>query len=301
VLTYRDMMLGYARARGLRRWLVPVPVLTPALSAHWVHWMTPIPIGIARPLIEGLRSEVVVRGGEARRLFPDIRPLSYEEALREALGSLDRGELESRWSDALASSQRDAPAVALESREGLVVERREIAVRAPPAAAFRVFSGLGGERGWLAGSWLWRARGVLDRAVGGVGLRRGRRHPDELRVGDALDFWRVEAVEPPRLLRLRAEMKVPGRAWLEFEALPSEGGTRLSQTAFFAPRGLAGHLYWWVLYPIHALLFSGLVRRIAGRAEAAALETGAATAAAPPNANANANAIPPVTPGSPPP
>jgi uncharacterized protein YbjT (DUF2867 family) len=277
VLTYRDMILGYARARGLRRVLVPVPALTPRLSSHWVHWVTPIPKGIAQPLIEGLRSEVVVQSPLARELFPQIRPLSYDEALRAALAKLEARHLESRWTDALATSQRDGAAVVLETREGLVVERREVAVAAPPEAAFAVFSGLGGERGWLAGNLLWRIRGVLDRLVGGVGLRRGRRHPDELRVGDALDFWRVEAVEPGRLLRLRAEMKVPGRAWLEFEALPAAGGSRLVQTAFFAPRGLAGLAYWWVLYPIHALIFSALARRIAARARARATPAAAAT------------------------
>jgi uncharacterized protein YbjT (DUF2867 family) len=267
VLTYRDMILRYARARGLRRWLVPVPVLTPRLSAHWVHWTTPIPAGIARPLVEGLRSEVVVRSARARELWPEIRPLAFDAALAAALAKLERGELESRWTDALASSQGDREAVVLESREGLVVERREVAVRAPPDAVYRAFAGLGGDRGWPAGAWAWRARGAVDRALGGVGLRRGRRHPDDLRVGDALDFWRVEAAEPGRLVRLRAEMKVPGRAWLEFEALPADGGARLVQTAFFAPRGLGGHAYWWALYPVHAVLFSALARRIAARAE----------------------------------
>jgi hypothetical protein len=242
-------------------------VLTPRLSAHWVHWTTPIPAGIARPLVEGLRSEVVVRSPRARELWPGIRPLAFDEALAAALAKLERGELESRWTDALASSQGDREAVVLESREGLVVERREVAVRAPPDAVYRAFAGLGGERGWPAGAWAWRARGAVDRALGGVGLRRGRRHPDDLRVGDALDFWRVEAAEPGRLVRLRAEMKVPGRAWLEFEALPADGGARLVQTAFFAPRGLGGHAYWWALYPVHAVIFSALARRIAARAE----------------------------------
>jgi uncharacterized protein YbjT (DUF2867 family) len=266
VLTYQEMMLRYARARGLRRRLVPVPVLTPRLSAYWVHWVTPVIGGIARPLIQGLRNEVVVRSPLARELFPAIEPLSYDEALQAALANVERGELESRWSDALASSWGDREAFALETREGLVVERREVAVAAPPEATFAAFAGLGGERGWPAGGWLWRVRGGIDRLFGGVGLRRGRRHPDELRVGDAVDFWRVEAVEPGRLLRLRAEMKVPGRAWLEFEAEPAPGGSRLVQTAFFAPRGLAGLVYWWGLYPVHGLIFSALARRIAARA-----------------------------------
>ena len=266
VLTYRDMMLGYARRRGLRRLLVPVPLLSPRLSSHWVHWMTPVPWGIARPLIEGLRSEVVVRDDLARRLFPAIAPLHHAEALEQAL-ELDP---ETRWTDALASSQGSAPPVLLTSEEGLIRERRQLTVRAPPEAVFRVFSGLGGRRGWLFADWAWALRGLADRLVGGVGLRRGRRDPDALRQGDALDFWRVERVDPPALLRLRAEMKVPGRAWLQLEARPAAEGTRLVQTAFFEPRGLAGLVYWYLLYPVHALIFSGMARRIAARAEALA-------------------------------
>ncbi len=266
VVTYRDMMLGYARLRGLKRWLVPVPALTPRLSSHWVHWMTPIPAGIARPLIEGLRNEVVVRDDAARQLFPGIRPLSYLEGLALALATLDRGEIETAWSDALSTSQGDAPPVLLSTQEGMIIERRQLAVDLPREALFRSFCGLGGARGWLYADWAWRLRGILDRLAGGVGFRRGRRDPDALRAGDALDFWRVEAVEEPGLLRLRAEMKVPGRAWLQFDTRPAPGGALLVQTAYFAPRGLLGLLYWYVLYPIHAAIFANLVRKVAERA-----------------------------------
>ncbi|HET7754190.1 MAG TPA: SDR family oxidoreductase [Anaeromyxobacteraceae bacterium] len=271
VLTYRDMILGYARARGLRRRLVSVPVLTPRLSSYWVHGVTPIPAQIARPLIEGLGAEVIVRDELARRLFPDVQPLPYAEALRKALANVDRGELQSTWSDALASSAGDVPPVQLTTQEGMILERRQLEVPAPAAAVFRSFTGLGGRRGWLYGTWLWWLRGLLDRAVGGVGLRRGRRDPDALRVGDALDFWRVEEVRPDALLRLRAEMRVPGRAWLEFR-VSSADGTRstLVQTAYFAPRGLAGHVYWYLLYPIHAVIFSRLASRVADRARSIA-------------------------------
>ncbi len=265
VLTYRDMMLRYAERRGLRRHLVPVPFLTPRLSSHWVRWMTPVPASIARPLVEGLRNEVVVRDDSARRLFPDIHPLSYAQALDRAFERLERGDVETAWSDALASSPRGVPAVQLSTVEGMIIERRSLQVDLPPEALFRSFTGLGGQRGWLAMDWAWEIRGVLDQLAGGPGFRRGRRDPDHLRPGDALDFWRVEAVEPGRLLRLRAEMKVPGRAWLQFEAEPADGGSVLRQTAFFAPHGLAGHLYWYLLYPVHALIFSGLVRRVAER------------------------------------
>jgi hypothetical protein len=150
--------------------------------------------------------------------------------------------------------------------EGMIIERRSIRVELPPDTVFRSFSGLGGERGWLYMNWAWELRGMLDQLVGGPGFRRGRRDPDSLRPGDALDFWRVEAVEPGRSLRLRAEMKVPGMAWLHFEAVPRDSGTILTQTAYFAPRGLAGHLYWYALYPVHAAIFENLVRRVAQRA-----------------------------------
>jgi len=276
VLSYGEMMLGYATARGLRRWLVPVPVLTPRLSSYWVHWVTPIPAALARPLVEGLRNEVVVRDGAARELFPAIAPLGYREAVRQALEQLERGEIETLWSDALASSRGDRPPVTLSHEQGMIRERRERRVAAPAATLFQVVAGLGGARGWLAWNVLWRLRGALDRLLGGVGLRRGRRDPDDLRVGDAVDFWRVEAIEPGRLLRLRAEMKVPGRAWLQFETQPLAGdaagapAARLVQTAYFAPRGLGGLLYWYALYPLHAALFSGLARRVAGLAEARA-------------------------------
>jgi uncharacterized protein YbjT (DUF2867 family) len=268
VLTYGEMMLGYAQARDLRRVLIPVPVLTPRLSSYWVHWMTPIPAAIARPLIDGLRNEVVVRDNTARRCFPDIHPAGYSAAVRHALETVERGEVETIWSDALASSQGDVPPVTLTQEQGMILERRERTVAARPDEVYRIFSRLGGQQGWLAGNAAWRLRGALDRLVGGVGFRRGRRHPEEVRVGDAIDFWRVEAIEPGRLLRLRAEMKVPGKAWLQFEAEPAREGTaRLAQTAYFAPRGLLGLLYWYLLYPVHSLIFAGLIWKIGARSE----------------------------------
>ncbi len=266
-ITYGEMLTGYARVRGLRRWLVPVPVLTPRLSSFWVHLVTPVPAVIARPLIEGLRNDVVVRDDTARRLFPQIEPLHYEAAVRLALANVDQGRVETAWSDAMMSSQGDAPPVQLTSREGMILERRQLTVSAPAQAIYRSFTRLGGATGWLCLDWAWQLRGAFDRLIGGVGMRRGRRDPQDVRVGDAVDFWRVEAVEPGRLLRLRAEMKVPGRAWLEFKVEPrDDGSSLLSQTAFFAPRGLAGMLYWYALYPIHAVIFSGLVKRVGRKA-----------------------------------
>ncbi|MGE0816063.1 MAG: SDR family oxidoreductase [Vicinamibacterales bacterium] len=272
VLTYGQMMTGYARERGLRRWLLPVPFLTPRLSSYWVHLVTPVPAAIARPLIEGLRNEVIVRDANARTLFPGIVPVGYVEAVRLALARFDAENVETAWSDALTSSHLASEPVVLTTQDGMMMERRQITVNAPPECAFEVFSGLGGATGWLSLNWAWQLRGFLDRLVGGVGMRRGRRHPHHVRVGDAVDFWRVEAVEPGRLVRLRAEMKVPGRAWLEFQARAQDDGTTLiTQTAFFAPRGLSGLVYWYGIYPIHGLVFGGMIREIARRAEARAV------------------------------
>jgi len=264
VITYAEMMLGYARARGLRRRMIPVPVLTPRLSSHWVYWVTPLPRSMAVPLIEGLRSEVVVHSPRARELFPDVDPMGYDEAVRRALSALAAAAVETSWADALGGWQGDLEPLTLTKREGMITETRRVVIDASPERVFSIFTGLGGDRGWLYLDSAWKLRGLLDRVFGGVGLRRGRRDPDELRAGDALDFWRVEAIEAPRLLRLRAEMKLPGAAWLQFEALPREGGqTLLLQTALFAPKGLGGLAYWYALYPVHKAIFSGMIARLA--------------------------------------
>jgi uncharacterized protein YbjT (DUF2867 family) len=270
VITYGDMLKGYAKVRGLKRALIPVPVLSPRLSSHWVHWMTPVPASITRPLIEGLRNEVIVRDETAQSLFPQIQPVDYLTAVKKALEKLNLGEVETRWSDALASSQGDQPPVVFKTQEGIIIERRQVVVQETSEKVFSVVSRLGGEQGWLYFDWAWKIRGGLDRLFGGVGLRRGRRHPNQIRVGDAVDFWRVETIEPERLLRLRAEMKVPGKAWLQFEVQPQHQNTsQLVQTAFFAPKGLFGLVYWYGLYPLHGLIFSGLIRKIKELAEEA--------------------------------
>jgi len=267
VITYGAMMLGYAGARGLRRLMVSVPVLTPRLSSYWVHIVTPIPASIARPLIDGLRNEVIVRGAVAHELFPDLKPMDYQSAVLLALSDLEARHVETSWSDALVNSQGDIVPVALSTQEGMIIERRQEIVSTSPASVFKMINRLGGRTGWLYLDWAWRLRGWIDRLVGGVGLRRGRRDPEEVRMGDAIDFWRAEAVEPDKRLLLRAEMKLPGRAWLQFEALPyNVGRTRLVQTAFFAPKGLLGLAYWYLLYPFHRIIFAGLIRNLARRA-----------------------------------
>ncbi len=268
VTTYKGLMLGYARARGLRRWLVPVPVLTPRLSSYWVHWTTPIPAGIAKALAEGLRNDVVVTDTKAEALFPHIMPGDYATAIGSVMNDLGEGRVDTSWSDAAGPVANPGKLVSLETREGLIFERRRLSVSAPAGQVYQVCAGIGGVRGWYFANWAWRLRGMVDRLLGGAGLRRGRRHPDELRVGDALDFWRVEEAEPEWLVRLRSEMKLPGDAWLQFEMREGEdGATWLDQTAVFAPRGLMGLLYWYALYPVHAWIFGGMIRAIAHRAE----------------------------------
>lgn len=268
VQTYATMMLIYAQERGFKRWLIPVPVLTPRLSSYWVHFVTPISAKMARPLIEGLRNEVVIRDESASQIFPQIHPMDYRTAVHLALSKLETGQVETSWSDALVTSQGDRSVKLLNTQEGMISEQRVRIIQAPVSSAFSAFSSLGGAQGWLYFNWAWQIRGLLDRLIGGVGLRRGRRDPVDVRVGDAVDFWRVEAVDPPRLLRLRAEMKVPGGAWLQFEAheLP-DNRTQFVQTAFFTPKGLAGLAYWYLLYPIHTLIFSGMSRMIGQLAE----------------------------------
>jgi hypothetical protein len=222
---------------------------------------------VVTPLIEGLRNELVVHDNSARIVFPDIEPIDFENALHRALARIEEGDIETLWSDALASSKGDIKPVYLTQQQGMLIEHRQQHVDAPPELVFQAFSGLGGDRGWPPYNWLWQARGAIDRLLGGVGMRRGRRHPDKIRQGEALDFWRVEKVDPDQLLRLRAEMKVPGEGWLQFEANEGDAGsTELVQTAYFAPKGLSGLLYWYGIYPLHGAIFSRMIDAVAQRA-----------------------------------
>ncbi|NNE35179.1 MAG: SDR family oxidoreductase [Rhodothermales bacterium] len=262
-LPFREMMLGYAAERGLPRLIVPVPVLAPGLAALWVGLVTPIPNCMAVPLVEGMIQPVVANLERSRALYPEIEPLSYRSAVAAALTRIEHQAVQTRWSDALGAEED----FRLEDRQGLVREVRTYLVDATSEEVFRSFSSLGGDRGWLVYNWAWRARGFIDQLVGGPGLRRGRRDPETLRVGDALDFWRVEEVDEPRLLRLRAEMKVPGRAWLQFETRKEGEKTLLIQAAMFRPRGFSGWAYWYGIYPFHALIFRAMVRAVGKLAE----------------------------------
>ncbi len=269
ILSYREMILRYAHLRGLRRYVLSFPVPKPELSSRWVDWFTPIPYRIAQPLVESLQTEVVVRSDRALQTF-SVRPTGYDKAVGRALARMAEDNVETTWASSLSSFTRDQPeADVLGAHEGMLLDRRRRHVNATPERVFEVICTLGGEEGWPAGNALWQLRGLMDRMVGGVGMRRGRRHPRELRVGDHVDFWRVEAFEAPHLLRLRAEMKLPGRAWLQFEVLPHFHETRVEQTAFFEPRGVSGYLYWYSVLPFHRFVFPGLISSVKRKAEAA--------------------------------
>ncbi|MEV6240282.1 SDR family oxidoreductase [Lentzea sp. NPDC051838] len=270
VLTYLEMMLRYAQVAGLpKRRVLPVPVLTPGLSSHWVNVVTPVPRSIARPLIESLVHEVVCRENDIQALLPGDN-IGYDKAVELALTKIRDADVETRWSGASTPGAPSEPLPSDPDWSGgsVYTDDRERHTRATPERLWEVVEGIGGERGWYSFPLAWAIRGWMDRLVGGVGLRRGRRDPHRLNVGEALDWWRVEEVERGRLLRLRAEMKVPGQAWLELRVADGgPGGSTYRQRAVFVPKGLAGHLYWAVVWPFHGVVFGGMVRNIANEAE----------------------------------
>lgn len=260
-VSYQQIMQAYAKARGLRRWLIPVPVLTPRLSSLWLALITPLYARVGRELIDGVRNETVVRDPRALEVFP-VRARGIEAAIERALRNEDREFAVTRWSDALSETE----AATHRSFGSRIVDSRSVTVACGAEQAFGPIRRIGGQRGWYFGNTLWRIRGLLDRLVGGPGLRRGRRDPEWLVPGDALDFWRVEVFEPGRRLRLAAEMRLPGRAWLQFDLETGPEGTVIRQTALFDPLGLAGLAYWYALYPLHELVFAGMLRGVASRA-----------------------------------
>jgi uncharacterized protein YbjT (DUF2867 family) len=258
-VAYSDLMLEYARQVGLRRALVRVPFATPRISGLWLSVVTPVYASIGRELIESLRNDTLVHDEAAREVFP-IRARGFRQAIERALANEDREFAETRWSDALSAYRgRNWGGVPLGQR---LVASRRIRVAASPERTFAPIQRIGGKTGWYYGNGFWRLRGLMDKVAGGVGLRRGRRDPVRLAVGDTLDFWRVEVFEHDRFLRLASELKAPGRIWLQFEVDGDERGSTLCQTAIFDPHGLAGLVYWYALYPIHYLIFGGMLRRI---------------------------------------
>ena len=264
-VSYGEIMQEYARQCGLRRWMIPVPVLTPHLSSLWLGLVTPIYARVGRKLIESMRNPTLVRDKSALTAF-NIRPMGLRQSVERALHNENLEYAATFWSDALSSSGKPASwgGVRFGTR---LVDSRTAYVSVPPALAFAPIQRIGGGNGWYFANFLWQIRGFLDLLAGGVGLRRGRRDPHALAAGDALDFWRVESVEPDRKLNLVAEMKVPGRAWLQFEVEPTDHGSMIRQTAIFDPAGLFGLLYWYALYPIHYCIFKGMLHQIADLAQ----------------------------------
>jgi uncharacterized protein YbjT (DUF2867 family) len=263
-VSYGELMREYARQRGLRRLLIPVPVLTPRLSSLWLGLVSPLYARIGRKLVDSVRHDTVVTN-DAAHVFT-VKPMNHRTAIARALRNEEHQFAVTRWSDALSSAGQ-APSYGGVRFGTRIVDSRAVDTSAEPSSAFRPIRRIGGNAGWYYGDWLWRIRGVLDLLGGGVGMRRGRPHPEHLEVGDTVDFWRVEAVVANQLLRLAAEMKLPGRAWLQFEVVPNAGGSTIRQTAIFDPAGLSGLAYWYVLYPLHRIIFSRMLRRLRGMAE----------------------------------
>ncbi len=273
VLTYLEMMTRYARVAGLRkRLIIPVPLLTPRLSGHWVNIVTPVPAALAKPLVRSLVNEVVCSESDIKNYVPDPAQglLGFEDSVRLALLRIKEAAVETRWSNATWPGAPSDPLPSDPDWAGgsLYEDRRERQVDADPADLWKVIEGIGGDHGWYSFPLAWAIRGQLDRLAGGVGLNRGRRDPDQLYVGESLDWWRVEEIVDRRLLRLRAEMKLPGAAWLELGVeTDDQGRTVFVQRALFHPRGLAGHAYWWAVAPFHGVVFGGMLANIAGAAQ----------------------------------
>jgi len=273
VLTYEEMMHHYAAVAGLpKRIIMPINVLSPGLSSHWVGLVTPVPVRLARPLVKSLRHDAVCREHDIARWIPDPPEglIGFDKAVELALKRVREADVATRWSSASYPGTPSDPLPTDPDWAGgtLYTDVRTVETDAAPEEVWRAVERIGGEHGWYSARMLWEVRGVMDRAVGGVGLRRGRRDPDQLLVGDIVDFWRVEERQPPHLLRLRAEMKMPGKAWLEFTIDPREGGgSILRQRAVFYPKGLSGHAYWWSVAPFHRFVFPGMAQHMVDEAE----------------------------------
>ena len=270
VFTYMEMMQIYAEVAGLRRRIIiPLPVLTPKLASGWIGLVTPVPVTLAKRLVASLKHEVIARNDEIRKYIPDHPDglTDFRKAVSLALTRIKDLEVETRWSSAQTPGTHSQPLPTDPDWAGgsLYVDERKYSSPDDVQTVWQRVEAIGGDNGYSTATWAWELRGVMDRFVGGVGLRRGRRDPLTLREGEALDFWRVEEIQRPNLLRLRAEMKLPGLAWLEFRVeKQSDGQTLLTQRALYHPRGLFGHLYWWAVFPMHGIVFPSMAKKMAG-------------------------------------
>ncbi|MGD0061097.1 MAG: SDR family oxidoreductase [Verrucomicrobiia bacterium] len=265
VVSYADLMREYARQRGLRRWMIPVPVLTPRLSSLWLGLVTPLYARVGRKLIDSIRHPTVLRDETARRTLL-IEPVGMTGAIAQALRNEDHECATTRWSDAV-SATGTGPTWGGVRFGNRLVDARSLPVQVKPELVFASICRIGGQTGWYYANWLWRLRGWMDLVAGGVGMRRGRRDPETLRVSDTVDCWRVEALEPGKRLLLSAEMKLPGRAWLEFVVETAKNGAVIRQTAIFDPVGLWGLAYWYIVWPLHQMVFAGMLRGVERAAE----------------------------------
>jgi len=263
-MTYKEMMLGCAHALGLKRWIFPLPFLTIKLSSYWLNLFTPVPYNVAKSLIEGLSSEVVIQNNNAVHYFPHIHPVSFQTAVKKAIKEMEENQIFSRWSDAgggiylWEKQYKDDPSSAI------LMDRQSLKLtHVSKEAIYHTFCSVGGKEGWFGYDWLWEIRGWIDKMIGGAGLNRGRRDKHQLRVGESVDFWRVEDLTPNERLLLHAQMKVPGKAWLEFKI----NEDKLLQTAYFYPRGLWGRIYWFILIPVHYLVFRNMIKSVLKKAQ----------------------------------
>ena len=264
IMPYKDMMLGCASALGLKRWIFPLPILSIRLSSYWLNFFTPVPYNVAKSLIEGLSSEVIVQNNNAQKYFPKIKPISYKSAVQKAIKEMEEHQVYSRWSDAGGGMDFLEKEFKNETSDALLLDRQILPLNdVAKEEVYRTFCSVGGEEGWFGYNWLWEIRGVMDKMIGGAGLNRGRRDSHNLRVGESVDFWRVEDLKKNERLLLRAQMIVPGKAWLEFKIKED----KLIQTAYFYPKGLIGRLYWYALIPIHYFVFKDMIRSIMEKAK----------------------------------
>jgi hypothetical protein len=266
-VSYGQLLVQYGKARGLRRFFIRVPVLTPRLSSLWLGLVTPVYARIGRELVDGLKAETVVTNDLARRMFA-VQPMGMTEQIERALANEDREFAETKWSDAVSSRGQERMRWGGARKGTRLVDARSAFVPVPPEVAFAPIERIGGDAGWYHADWMWDVRGALDLPFGGAGARRGRRDPDHVVVGDTVDFWRVEEVQPGHLLRMKAEMALPGRAWLQYEVREVPSGTMIHQTALFDPMGVLGRAYWYAMWPFHQYVFGGTLRKICKLARA---------------------------------